>query len=383
MRKTTLRSGLLAGTAALALTLSACGGSDSESSTDAAAESDSAATSAEEAPAEEAPADAAACVEEGQVGFLMPDLASTRYEEQDAPLFKARMAELAPGIEVLYQNADADPAKQQQQADAMIAQGVQAIVLDAVDTAAAASIVVNAQQAGIPVITYDRPIVSTPADYYISFDNEGIGKAIAESLVQKLDADGASGGVLIVGGSPTDNAAGLIKKGMQAGVAGGSYEVLAEFDTPEWDPAKAQEWVAGQISQFGDQIVGIVAANDGTGGGSIAALKAAGVDPVPPVTGNDAEIAAIQRIVSGDQYNTISKPISIVAGAAAETVNAFLCGAPPEAQTMLFDTPSQLFTPTVVTQENVKEVIFDGGIYTVDQICTSDYADACSTLGIM
>lgn len=381
MRNKTLRSGLLVGTAVMALTLTACGGGDSDS----AAEETTEAAATEETAAEEDVADTNSdeCISEGQVGFLMPDLASTRYEEQDAPLFTQRMAELAPGIEVLYQNADADPAKQQQQADAMIAQGVDAIVLDAVDTAAAGSIVVNAQQAGIPVITYDRPIVSTPADYYISFDNEGIGMMIAESLVQKLDADGASGGILIVGGSPTDNAAGLIKRGMESGVEGSNYEVLASFDTPEWDPAKAQEWVAGQITQFGDQIVGVVAANDGTGGGTIAALKAAGVDPVPPVTGNDAEIAAIQRIISGDQYNTISKPISIVAGAAAETVNAFLCGAPPEAQVTLFDTPSQLFTPTVVTQDNVKEVIFDGGIYTVDQVCTADYADACSALGIM
>lgn len=364
---------LLAGSAAMLLTLTACSSSDEATSTE-----DTAAATTEESAAEAT----GECVAEGQVGFLMPDLASTRYEEQDAPLFIAKMGELAPGIEVLYQNADADPAKQQQQADAMIAQGVKALVLDAVDTAAAASIVVNAQAAGIPVITYDRPIVSTPADFYISFDNEGIGKAIAESLVAKLDADGASGGILIVGGSPTDNAAGLIKKGMQAGVEGSAYEVLAEFDTPEWDPAQAQEWVAGQVTQFGDQIVGIVAANDGTGGGSIAALKAAGVDPLPPVTGNDAEIAAIQRIIAGDQYNTISKPISIVAGAAAETVNAFLCGGAPASDVTLFDTPSQLFTPTVVTKENVKEIIFDSGIYTVDQVCTAEYADACTELGI-
>lgn len=367
-----LKRGAIAGTAAMVLVLSACSSSDETSaeSTEAGAATETAEAAATE------------CISEGKVGFLMPDLASTRYEEQDAPLFTQSMAALNPGIEVLYQNADADPAKQQQQADAMIAQGVNAIVISSVDTAAAASIVVNAQAAGIPVITYDRPITSTPADFYISFDNEGIGKAIAESLVVKLDADGATGGLLIVGGSPTDDAAGLIKKGMEAGVAGSNYEVLASFDTPEWDPAQAQEWVAGQITQFSDQIVGVVAANDGTGGGSIAALKAAGVSPVPPVTGNDAEIAAVQRVISGDQYNTISKPISIVASAAAETVNAILCGETPTAEFALFDTPSQLFTPTVVTKENVKEIIFDSGIYTVDQVCTTEYAAACTELGI-
>lgn len=318
----------------------------------------------------------------GKIAFLMPDLASTRYEQQDSPLFTAKMKELCPDCEVIYQNADSDPVKQQQQADAAITQGVKVIVLDAVDTKAAASIVVNAQSQNIPVVTYDRPIVETPADYYVSFDNEGIGEMIATSLVEKLAADGATGGVLIVNGSPTDDAAQLIKKGMNAGVDASDFKVLASFDTPEWDPQKAQDWVSGQVTQFGTQIAGIVAANDGTGGGSIAALKAAGITPLPPVTGNDAEVAAIQRIIAGSQYNTISKPIKIVAEAAAEVAYAFLTGDAPEGETTLFDTPSQLFTPEIVTQENVKEVIFDGGIYTVDQICTSDYADACAALGI-
>ena len=111
--------------------------------------------------------------------------------------------------------------------------------------------------------------------------NRGIGKAIAESLVQHLEASGVSadaGGVLQINGSPTDAAAGLIKKGIHAGLQTGPYKALAEYDTPDWFPANAQEWTSGQISRFGDQIVGIVAANDGTGGGAIAALKAAGTE---------------------------------------------------------------------------------------------------------
>jgi simple sugar transport system substrate-binding protein/D-xylose transport system substrate-binding protein len=159
-----------------------------------------------------------------KIAFLMPDLASTRYEEQDAPLFKAAVAELCPNCEVLYQNADSDPAKQQAQADAAITQGAKVIVISAVDTKAAAAIVTSAQAQGVTVITYDRPITEATADYYISFDNEGIGKAIAVSLVEKMKADGVTGGLLIVGGSPTDNAAGLIKKGMQAGAAGSGLE---------------------------------------------------------------------------------------------------------------------------------------------------------------
>src|SRR5690606_15248997 len=130
--------------------------------------------------------------------------------------------------------ADASPAKQQEQVNSLIAQGVDAIVLDAVDTAAAASYVVAAKAAEIPIIAYDRPIPDQPADYYISFDNEAIGESIAESLVSHLDADGASGGVLIVNGSPTDAAAGLIKQGIHNAVDPSGFELLAEFDTPEW-----------------------------------------------------------------------------------------------------------------------------------------------------
>src|SRR5205085_11367413 len=157
---------------------------------------------------------------------------------------------------------------------------------------------------------------STPADYYVSFDNEGIGKAIAQSLVQHLKDSGVptdKGGLLQVNGSPTDAAAGLIKKGIHAGLQGSGYKTLAEFDTPDWAPPKAQQWVSGQITRFGSQIVGVVAANDGTGDGAIAALKAAGVNPVPAVSGNDATIAALQLIIAGAQYNTTSQPTEIVA----------------------------------------------------------------------
>ncbi len=318
----------------------------------------------------------------GKIAFLMPDRASTRYEQQDRPLFEAKVKDLCPECEVVYQNADADPGKQQQQANSAIAQGVKVLVLDAVDTKAAASIVENAQSQDIPVVTYDRPITTTPADYYVSFDNEGIGKMIAESLVEGLKADKAEGGIFMVYGSPTDDAAQLIKKGMKAGVADSGYDVLAEYDTPEWSPQKAQDWVSGQITKFEGDVVGTVAANDGTAGGTIAAFKAAGTDPMPLVTGNDAEVAAIQRIVAGDQFNTISNPIKIVAEASAEVAVGFLRGEKPEGKTTLFDTPSQLFTPEVVTIDNLQEVIIDGGIYEASEICTSKYQAACEKAGI-
>jgi D-xylose transport system substrate-binding protein len=322
--------------------------------------------------------------EDATVAFLMPDQASTRYEQHDYPGFKAEMAKLCPKCTVVYQNANADVALQQQQFNSVIAQGAKVIVLDPVDSAAAAGLVQLAQSQGIKVIAYDRPIPDKPADYYVSFDNEGIGKAIAESLVQYMKGAGVpeGSGVLQINGSPTDAAAGLIRDGIHKGLENSGYKTLAEFDTPDWAPPKAQEWAAGQITRFGADIKGVVAANDGTGGGAIAAFKAAGVDPVPPVTGNDATIAALQLIISGDQYNTISKPSEIVAAAAANVAAKFLKGETPEAKTTLYDTPSELFVPAVVTSDNIKAEIFDKGINTPEEICTGEYAEGCKKLGI-
>jgi D-xylose transport system substrate-binding protein len=323
--------------------------------------------------------------EAATVGFLMPDQASTRYEEADYPGFKAEMAKLCPDCTVIYQNANADVALQQQQFNSLLAQGAKVIVLDPVDSSAAAALVTLAQSQGVKVIAYDRPIPDVPADYYVSFDNQGIGQAIAQSLVDHLKAKGVpeGAGVLQINGSPTDAAAGLIRDGIDSALDASGYVTLAEFDTPDWAPPEAQQWAAGQITRFGAEIVGVVAANDGTGGGAVAAFKAAGVDPVPPVTGNDATIAALQLIISGDQYNTISKPSEIVAAAAANIAVTFLKGETPEPKTTLYNTPSELFVPAVVTSENIKAEIFDKGINTPEEVCTGEYVEGCKALGII
>ena len=326
----------------------------------------------------------AQAAESATVAFLMPDQASTRYEQHDFPGFKAEMSKLCAECKVIYQNANASATLQQQQFNSVIAQGAKIIVLDPVDSSAAAALVENAQAQDVKVIAYDRPIPDKPADFYVSFDNEGIGYAISQSLVNHLQESGVpkGAGVLQINGSPTDAAAGLIRDGIHRGLKASGYTTLAEFDTPEWAPPKAQEWAAGQITRFGDKIKGVVAANDGTGGGAIAAFKAAGVQPVPPVTGNDATIAALQLIIAGDQYNTISKPSEIVAAAAAKVAVELIQGKKPQASTTLYNTPSQLFTPAVITAKNIKAEIFDKKIQTYAQVCTGEYTAACQKLGI-
>ena len=328
---------------------------------------------------------AASFAEPGMVAFLMPDQGSTRYDKHDWPGFKAEMNKLCPECELVYQNGNADVALQQQQFNSMIAQGAKVIVLDPVDSGAAAALVEIAQAQDVKVIAYDRPIPDKAPDFYVSFDNEGIGYAIANSLIEHLRAEGVSPegkGLIQVNGSPTDAAARLIAKGSRDAIKESEYPQLAEFDTPNWAPPKAQEWVAGQINRFGDQIIGVVAANDGTGGAAVAALKAAGVDPIVPVTGNDAELAALQLIISGDQYNTISKPSEIVGAAAAQVAVKFLNGETPEPTTTLYDAPSQLFVPEVVTKENMKAIVVDTGIVSPADLCAGEYAQYCADLGI-
>ncbi|WP_149181455.1 sugar ABC transporter substrate-binding protein [Streptomyces sp. TRM49041] len=320
--------------------------------------------------------------EKTKIAFLMPDIASTRYELFDKPLFEAKLASLCADCEVVYANAKADPATQQRQADSALAQGVKALVIDPVDSSAAITIVGRAQAQNVPVIAYDRPIPGGKADYYVSFDNEKIGQMIAQSLVDHLKQTGAEGGLLQVNGSPTDAAAGLIKKGIHKAVDPSGRKLLDEYDTPGWDPTKAQNWVSSKITQHKGKIAGVVAANDGTAGGTIAAFKAAGVGTVPPVTGNDAELAAAQRIIAGEQYNTISKPIKTVAEAAAEIAHQFAQGKTPAAETSIFGTPARLFEPTVVTVDNLAVTLIKNGPFKASEICTPAYAEACRKAGI-
>ena len=251
----------------------------------------------------------------------MPDQSSTRYEEHDHPGFVAEMTKLCPGCKVLYQNADGDASRQQQQFNSVVSQGAKAIVLDPVDSTAAASLVKAGAGPGHQGHRL-RPAHPLDAGRLLRVvqqrGDRQVDRQVAGRPPQGGNVAPADVGLLEINGSPTDAAAGLIKKGIHEGLADGGYATLAEYDTPEWAPSKAQQWASGQISRFNKKIVGVVAANDGTGGGAIAAFKAAGVDPVPPVTGNDATIAGLQLIIAGDQYNTISKPSEVVAAAAAD-----------------------------------------------------------------
>lgn len=316
-----------------------------------------------------------------KIALLLPDSKTARYESFDRPLFENKVAELGD-FEVMYSNADQDASKQQTQAESALAQGVSVLVLDPVDGAAAVSIVASANAQGVPVVSYDRLVLGGTLAYYVSFDNEQVGALQGTFLVDALDERDATGGILMVNGSPTDNNAGDFKRGALSTLETSDYEILASFDTPDWSPDKAQEWVAGQLTQYSGQYSAIYAANDGTASGAVAALKAANVTPWPLVTGQDAELSAIQRIVAGEQYMTVYKAIKLQAEKAAEIAVALARGETVTGDEDFEGTPATLFEPVPVTIDNIMQTVVADGFWSVEQICTPDYAAACTAAGI-
>jgi D-xylose transport system substrate-binding protein len=327
----------------------------------------------------------------GSIALLLPESKTARYESQDRPNFERRIKELCSDCEIVYSNADQDPAKQQQQAEAAITKGAEVMVLDPVDAASAGSIVARAKQSDIPVISYDRLITDADIDYYISFDNERVGELQGESLVKKLEEDGKSGSIVMINGAPTDNNAKLFKQGAHSVIDESDLKVGKEYDTPDWSPDKAQQEMEQAITALGkDGFVGVYAANDGTAGGAIAAMKSNGVDPKTiPVTGQDAELAAIQRILTGEQYMTVYKAIKPEAEAAAELAVALVRGEDPpsglvedEVDNGQEQVPSVLLTPVAVTKDNIQDTIVKDEFWKVSEICAGRYQSACQEAGI-
>ncbi len=315
-----------------------------------------------------------------KIALLLPESKTTRYEAFDRPLFEAKVKELCDDCDVSYYNADQDPAKQQQQIEAAITDEVDVIVLDPVDGKAAAGQIVDAQDVDIPVLAYDRFIEG--ADYYLSFDNNTVGQLQAQAIVE---ATGDKGGILMLNGAPTDPNAGQFKAGAHSVFDESGLKVLAEYDNPDWSPDKAQKWTTDQLGKYDPaDIAGVYAANDGQAGGVIAALTGSGVKEadLPPVVGQDAELAAIQRIVAGLQYMTIYKPIPIQAEKAAEVAVQIANGDDVTGTEDFEGVASFIFDPIVVTADKVADSVVADGFYKVEDICTPEYADDCTKAGL-
>ncbi len=337
-----------------------------------------------------APTTAATAPGGTKIAFLLPETKTARYETQDLPNFKAKLAALGFDVDknLIYSNANQDAAQQRSQAEAALTNGAGVLVLDPVDSAAAAAIADLAKSKNVPVISYDRLITGTAAvNFYISFDNEQVGKLQGTSLLAALNGK-TNPTVVMINGSPTDNNATLFKKGAHS-ILDGKVNIAKEYDTPDWSPDKAQNEMQQALTALSNKVDGVLAANDGTGGGAIAAMKAAGLKTLPPVTGQDAELAAIQRILVGEQYMTVYKAIKPEAETAAELALTLLGGKQPDAAMVngkvtngASDVPSILLVPVAVTKDNVAATIVKDGFWKASDICTADYAAACTAAGV-
>jgi D-xylose transport system substrate-binding protein len=327
-----------------------------------------------------------------KIALLLPETKTARYETQDRPLFEAKVKELAPDATILYSNANQDATEQQSQADAALTNGAQVLVVDPVDSASAASIVAKAKAKNVPVISYDRLILNSDLDYYVSFDNEKVGTLQGQALLDKLTADGNAGKTIVmINGAPTDNNATLFKKGAHS-VLDGKVKIGAEYDTPDWSPDKAQTEMDQAITKLGKNgFVGVYCANDGTCGGAISSMKGAGIDPkTRPTTGQDAELAGIQRILLGEQFMTIYKAIKAEANVAAELAVALAKGTGvPSGMTLTkvnngqIDVPSVLLNPVVVTKDTIKTTVVADGFWTTAQILnTPELVTAGQAVGL-
>ena len=325
------------------------------------------------------------------VGLLLPEKANTRYEKFDYPIIKEQVAKLTNNKgKVDYANAGQSAPKQLEQLQQMVNDKVDVILVDAVDSKSIASGVQKAKDAGIPVIAYDR-LAQGPIDAYISFDNELVGQVQGKALLEALGGNASSKKIVMMNGSPTDPNAAQFKSGAM-GELTGKVVISKSYDTKDWDPAVGKANMEKAISAIGlSNIAGVYSANDGLAGAVIDAMKTMGVSKVPPVTGQDAELDAVQRIVRGEQYMSVYKSYPDEASAAAEMAVAKIQGRSIEFDALTRDKvssptnkniPSQLMPVVALTKDNIKDTVIQDGIYTVKQICTAANKSACAAVGL-
>ncbi|HEY5834074.1 substrate-binding domain-containing protein [Streptomyces sp.] len=320
------------------------------------------------------------------IGLLLPENATTRYEKFDRPLIEAKIKELCPDCEIHYDNAAADPAKQAQQVNSMITKGVKVLILDAQDSVGIKSSVESAVAKGIKVVAYDR-LAQGPISAYVSYDNEKVGELQGQAL---LDAMGSKATpqskIVMINGDPGDPNAAQFKAGAHK-ILDGKVDIAYE-QTGQWKDTVANQKVTAAITQLGkDNIAGVYSANDGMAGGIATALKGAGINP--PLTGQDAELAGLQRILVGTQTSTIYKAYKPEADAAAEIAVALLEGkdfksiADTTATSGSGDSvPAKLLAAVSVTKANIKDTVVKDGLFAPAQLCAGEFAQACKDAGI-
>ncbi len=323
----------------------------------------------------------------GKVAVLLPDSkSSVRWETVDRPFLKQAFDDA--GIESEIQNAEGDKATQQQQAEQAITNGAKVILLVNLDSGSGAAIAANAKAQDVSVIDYDRLTLNGDSDYYVSFDNEAVGKLQGEGLVSCLEGK-TKPAIAVLNGSPTDNNATLFKNGYDGVINplfdSGDWTEVADQSVPDWDNQKALTIFEQMLQKANNKIDGVLAANDGLGNAAISAIKQRKL-PQIPVTGQDATLQGIQNIVAGDQCMTVYKAIKKEADAAAKLAIALINGETPDAPDSVNngtkDVPSVFEEPVAVNKDNIGEYLGEPDFPKKEEICAGKLAAKCTELGL-
>jgi D-xylose transport system substrate-binding protein len=331
---------------------------------------------------------------DAKVGVILPDTTSSpRWEANDRPSLEAAFEDA--GVEYKIENADGDTGKFGTICDSMINEGVTVLMIVNLDSDSGSACLSKAEEAGIPSIDYDRLTLGGGAEYYVSFDNVVVGQLMGEGLISCLDDMGKTkANIVMIDGDPTDNNAALFKEGyvgaLQEKVDSGDYTVVGE-QTGEWDATKAGTAFEQIFTENDGDVDGVVSANDTMAGGIIARLEPNGLAGKVPVTGQDASVEGLQRILAGSQCMTVYKNTALEADAASQLAIALATNDQEAADALatgeVEDTelgemvPSVLATPEAIFKDGVKQVIDDGFQQAAD-VCTGEYAKFCQEAGI-
>lgn len=296
------------------------------------------------------------------VGVSLPTQRDERWV-RDAAKMKDYAA--AHDIDLRLQISDNDAARQMSQCENLLAQGIDILLIAPHDAASASGIVDSAHQAGIKVISYDRLVMGTNVDLYISFDNFGVGQLQGEYLTARVP----KGHYAIFAGAPTDNNAKLFREGalsvIKPLVDKGDIKIVADQWIADWQPSVAMNLMQNALTANNNKIDAVLAPNDNTAGGIITALDGVGLAGKVPVTGQDAEVTGAKRIMKGTQGMTVFKDTRALAAAALDAAVLMVNGKDPGATSRVnnkaVDVPAILLKPVVVDASNLTAVLVESG----------------------
>ncbi|WHY86017.1 D-xylose ABC transporter substrate-binding protein [Neobacillus novalis] len=304
-----------------------------------------------------------------KIGLSVSDLTLERWQH-DRDMFVDKAKSL--GADVLVQSANGDEAKQLSQIQNMLSQGIDALVIIAINSDSLSPVVDQAKKEGIPVLAYDRLINNADVDAYVSFDNVRVGEMQAEAIVKQVP----TGNYFMLGGSPTDNNAKMFRQGqmnvIKPLVDKGDIKIVGDQWAKDWDANEAMKIIENGLTANKNKIDAIVASNDSTAGGAIQALAGQHLDGKVAISGQDADLAAVQRIVEGKQTMTVYKPIKEIATKSAEVAVQLAKGEKVKGDSTVnngkIDVPFIKLDPIMVSKDNVMDTIVKDSFHPYDEV---------------